>query len=55
MQEGRTEPLIAIVDDDPDMRETLSALMQESGFGAVCCADIPAFHALATRHRWIWH
>jgi len=46
MQDGRTEPLIAIVDDDPDVRETLSALMRESGFDAVCCADIPAFHAL---------
>ncbi|MCG7627163.1 response regulator transcription factor [Epibacterium sp. MM17-32] len=46
MMAGRTEPLIAIVDDDPNVRDTLSALMRDSGFDAVCCADIPAFHAL---------
>lgn len=46
MQRGRAEPLIAIVDDDANVRETLSALMLESGFDAVCCPDIPAFMAL---------
>ncbi|WP_194098305.1 response regulator [Marivivens aquimaris] len=46
MQAGKGEPTIAIVDDDPHVRETLSALMVESGFGVVTCADIPSFHAL---------
>ena len=41
-----SEPVIAIVDDDPQVRETLSALMHDSGFAAVSCADIDAFHAL---------
>jgi len=46
MQAGKAEPLIAIVDDDANVRDTLSALMRESGFNTVCCADIPAFLAL---------
>lgn len=54
MQAGRTEPLIAIVDDDPNMRDTLSALMRDSGFEAVCCADIPGFHALGDPPPSIW-
>ncbi|WP_418594808.1 winged helix-turn-helix domain-containing protein [Ponticoccus sp. (in: a-proteobacteria)] len=40
------EPVIGIVDDDAQVRETLSELMHDSGFRAVCCADIEAFHAL---------
>ncbi|MCH2069288.1 response regulator transcription factor [Shimia sp.] len=43
---GQAEPLIAIVDDDESVRDTLSALMRDSGFGAVCCPDIAAFMAL---------
>ncbi|MFQ1702685.1 response regulator [Loktanella agnita] len=46
MHAGKTEPMIAIVDDDQDMRDTLYALMRESGFDAVCCADPGAFMAL---------
>lgn len=46
MQAPGSEPVIAIVDDDPHVRETLSALMHDSGFDAVCCPDIEAFHAL---------
>ena len=46
MQSGKSEPLIAIVDDDPNVRETLSALMRDSGFAPVCCPDIAAFLAL---------
>ncbi|MBW3244513.1 response regulator transcription factor [Epibacterium sp. DP7N7-1] len=46
MQAEKSEPLIAIVDDDPNMRETLSALMRDSGFAPICCADIAGFHAL---------
>lgn len=46
MQTGKAEPLIAIVDDDENVRDTLSALMRESGFAAVCCPDIPSFMAL---------
>ena len=46
MQAEKSEPLIAIVDDDPNMRETLSALMRDSGFAPICCADISGFHAL---------
>jgi two-component system OmpR family response regulator len=46
MQAEKAEPFIAIVDDDPDVRETLFALMEESGFKAVCCPDIATFMAL---------
>ena len=46
MQTGKAEPLIAIVDDDENVRETLSALMRESGFDAVCCPNIASFVAL---------
>ncbi|WP_294224902.1 response regulator transcription factor [uncultured Shimia sp.] len=46
MQTGKDDPLIAIVDDDESVRDTLSALMRESGFDAVCCPDIAAFMAL---------
>lgn len=46
MQTGKAEPLIAIVDDDENVRETLSALMRESGFDAVCCPNISSFVAL---------
>ena len=43
---GQAEPLIAIVDDDESGRDTLSAFMRDSGFGAVCCPAIAAFIAL---------
>lgn len=46
MQTGKVEPLIAIVDDDANVRDTLTALMRDSGFDAVCCPDIPSFMAL---------
>lgn len=46
MHQGRSEPLIAIVDDDPNVRDTLAELMRDSGFAAVCCKDIPEFMAL---------
>ncbi len=46
MQSVRAEPLIAIVDDDANVRDTLSALMRDSGFDAICCPDIPSFMAL---------
>ncbi|MFW8635304.1 response regulator transcription factor [Cribrihabitans pelagius] len=46
MQQGKAEPLIAIVDDDPDVRDTLAALMQDSGFEPLCCESIAAFLAL---------
>lgn len=46
MQGGKAEPLIAIVDDDPNVRDTLSALMRDSGFSPVCCTGISAFLAL---------
>lgn len=51
MKTGQTEPLIAIVDDDENVRDTLSALMRDSGFGAVCCPDIAAFMALGDPPR----
>ncbi|MFW8595536.1 response regulator transcription factor [Cribrihabitans neustonicus] len=46
MQQGKAEPLIAIVDDDPDVRDTLAALMRGSGFEPICCENIAAFLAL---------
>ncbi|MFT6458810.1 response regulator transcription factor [Pseudophaeobacter arcticus] len=46
MYMGKTEPLIAIVDDDESVRTTLSALMHESGFEALSCPDIASFMAL---------
>lgn len=46
MKTGKAEPVIAIVDDDANVRDTLSALMRESGFDAICCPDITAFLAL---------
>ncbi|EBA15621.1 probable two-component response regulator [Roseobacter sp. SK209-2-6] len=46
MQRDQSEPLIAIVDDDENVRDTLSALVRDSGFGAVCCPDIASFMAL---------
>ncbi len=39
-------PTIAIVDDDDQVRQTLSALLEQSGYRAVVCADSAAFHAL---------
>lgn len=46
MKKNTAEPLIAIVDDDESVRDTLSALMRESGFDAICCPDISSFMAL---------
>ena len=42
----QSQPTIAIVDDDAQVRETLSALMEQSGYRAIACEDIPAFKAL---------
>ncbi|MCZ4254223.1 response regulator transcription factor [Sulfitobacter sp. PR48] len=40
------QPRIAIVDDDAQVRQTLSALLEQSGYRAIACADSAAFHAL---------
>jgi two-component system OmpR family response regulator len=39
-------PVIAIVDDDCDVRETLAALLQDSGFEPIMCASSADFLAL---------
>lgn len=48
---SRSTPTIAIIDDDAQMRATLEALMEQSGYHAVTCADIPAFMALGDPPR----
>tara|TARA_R110000765_G_scaffold71256_3_gene138308 strand:+ start:664 stop:1389 length:726 start_codon:yes stop_codon:yes gene_type:complete len=40
------QPVIAIVDDDTQVRQTLSALLEQSGYRAIACADSAEFHAL---------
>ncbi|PVB60549.1 response regulator transcription factor [Labrenzia sp. 011] len=45
MDANATRPVIAIVDDDADVRETLSALMESSGFAPVAFADSAGFKA----------
>lgn len=46
MTQANTQPTIAIVDDDAQVRQTLSALLEQSGYRAIACADSAAFHAL---------
>lgn len=38
--------VIAVIDDDPDLRRTVAALLAESGFEAVTLANGAGFHAL---------
>ena len=45
MDGNASKPVIAIIDDDPDVRETLSALMETSGFAPVAFADSAGFKA----------
>ncbi|MEO9526654.1 response regulator [Roseibium sp.] len=45
MDASATRPVIAIVDDDADVRETLSALMETSGFAPVAFSDSAGFKA----------
>lgn len=40
-------PVVAIVDDDPDLRVTLAALLAENGFSPVPVADSAGFFAAA--------
>jgi two-component system OmpR family response regulator len=39
-------PVIAVIDDDADLRRTVSALLEESGFAALSLADGDGFFAL---------
>lgn len=39
-------PVVAIIDDDADLRQTLAALMEENGLGSVALADGASFFAL---------
>lgn len=43
---GEKPPVIAIVDDDREVSETLSALLKESGFEPIVCASSAEFLAL---------
>ena len=43
METVNSPPVIAIVDDDAEVSETLSALLQESGFEPIVCASIADF------------
>lgn len=45
MDGNASRPVIAIVDDDPDVRETLTALMEASGFAPVAFKDSAGFKA----------
>lgn len=45
-QPEATGPVIAVIDDDADLRRTVTALLTESGFGAVPLADGAGFFAL---------
>ena len=45
MDASATRPVIAIIDDDADVRETLSALMEASGFEPVAFQDSGGFKA----------
>lgn len=42
--QGR-RPVVAVIDDDANLRRTVAALLSESGFEAVPLADGAAFHA----------
>ncbi|MGR3508597.1 MAG: response regulator [Sulfitobacter sp.] len=42
----KPQPVIAIIDDDAQVRQTLSSLLEQSGYRAVPCADSAEFHAL---------
>lgn len=46
MTRANRQPTIAIVDDDAQVRQTLSALLEQSGYHAIACPDSAAFHAL---------
>ncbi|MES0807866.1 response regulator transcription factor [Roseibium sp. SCPC15] len=43
MEANAHNPVIAIIDDDPDVRDTLSALMEASGFAPVAFQDSDSF------------
>ena len=43
MEAKTAKPVIAIIDDDDDVRETLSALMEESGFSSLAYSDSKSF------------
>jgi len=44
--EGTKGPVVAVIDDDPDLRATVAALLAENGFMPVPLADGAAFAAL---------
>lgn len=46
MKTDEKPPVIAIVDDDREVSETLSALLKESGFEPITCASSADFYAL---------
>ncbi len=46
METVNSPPVVAIVDDDAEVSETLSALLQESGFKPIVCASIADFTEL---------
>jgi DNA-binding response OmpR family regulator len=44
-------PVVAIIDDDADLRATVAALLEENGFSALPLPDGPSFLALGPRPR----
>lgn len=50
-QSDTDRPVVAIIDDDADLRHTLAALLQENGLGSVALADGAAFFALGPNPR----
>lgn len=46
-----TNTLIAVVEDDADIRDLTLGLLQREGYDAVGCADAAAFDQLAARRR----
>ncbi len=43
--------LIAVVEDDPEIRDLTVGLLAREGFDVVACPDVPAFDRLAGRRR----
>ena len=48
---AETRPVVAIIDDDPDLRRTVAALLEDNGFDPIALADGASFLALGPRPR----
>ncbi|SFB77591.1 winged helix-turn-helix domain-containing protein [Tropicimonas isoalkanivorans] len=43
-----SSPVVAVIDDDPDLRATVAALLEENGFTPLPLPDSASFHALGS-------